>query len=153
MKVFERLNQYRFETIWKVRCSPERAFRVLRELPKYPEWWPEVREVAGDGDLGVKVTIRATLPYSLTFDMQQKVIDEKSGTLEANMSGDLEGSSRWRIAPSGEFCLLAFQEEVRMNKPMLRWLAPIARPVFKFNHSLMMSHGQRGLERYLLNGE
>ncbi|MGI8426418.1 MAG: SRPBCC family protein [Actinomycetota bacterium] len=149
MNLFERLNHYRFETVWKVEGPRDRVFGVLRDLPRYPQWWREVQEVVGNGNSGLKVTIRATLPYSLAFDMQQDVVDELGGILKAAMKGDLEGFSRWRIVEKGGDCLLTFQEEVRMNKPLLRWLAPIARPIFKINHFLMMKHGQEGLRRYL----
>jgi len=153
MRVFERLNRYRFETFWKVKGPSDRVFGILRDLPEYPLWWREVRQVSADGASGAKVTIRATLPYSLTFGMQQEVVDEQAGILKAAMTGDLEGFSRWEITESAGECLLSFQEEVRMNKPLLRWLAPIARPVFRVNHSLMMKHGQQGLRRYLGIGE
>jgi len=147
------MNEYRFESVWQVPCSRVKVFAVLRDLSIYPQWWSEVRRVSGAGDSAVKVTIRATLPYSLTFEMQQKVVDEESGVLEAAMNGDLQGTSRWKIVERGGMCFLTFQEEVRMNKPLLRWLAPIARPVFRVNHSLMMKHGQQGLRRYLGIGE
>ena len=65
------------------------------------------------------------------------------------MNGDLEGFSRWAIAASSGGALDVFDEKVVVNKGLLRRLALIARPAFKGNHALMMSHGRRGLRAYL----
>ena len=65
------------------------------------------------------------------------------------MTGDLEGTSSWTVSANGDGCSLVFEEEVEANKRLLRLLAPIARPAFTFNHSIMMRRGQAGLRKYL----
>ena len=65
------------------------------------------------------------------------------------MAGDLEGFSRFSITPTSRGSRLVFEEEVTTNKRVLNWLAPLARPAFKWNHSLMMRHGLAGLKTYL----
>jgi hypothetical protein len=42
-----------------------------------------------------------------------------------------------------------FEEEVTVTKRSLRWLAPLARPVFRANHAAMMRHGRAGLTAHL----
>jgi hypothetical protein len=73
--------------------------------------------------------------------------------LEAKLTGDLEGFSRWTITATGSGADLLFEEEVVTTKALLRRLAPIARPAFRANHALMMRHGERGLRTYLAGYE
>jgi hypothetical protein len=122
---------------------------VVRDLATYPEWWPEVKRVDQIDAERAEVTITAFLPYSLTFVMQRDQDDIGTGVLEARMSGDLEGTSSWKVSRDGEGCSMLFEEEVRANKLLLRVLAPIARPAFTLNHTIMMRRGQAGLRKYL----
>jgi hypothetical protein len=46
-----------------------------------------------------------------------------------------------------------FEEEVTVNKRLLRVLAPVARSLFRANYSVMMKHAQAGLARYLIRFE
>jgi hypothetical protein len=85
----------------------------------------------------------------LVFRTRQSVRDTRNGLLEANMTGDLEGFSRWTVTPTGNGTLAVFDEDVVANKGLLRALEPIARPAFKANHWLMMRHGEAGLNVYL----
>lgn len=70
--------------------------------------------------------------------------------LEARLTGDLEGHSRWTLAPSpdGAGTVLQFGEEVEVRRRLLRTLS-FARPAFRFNHAVMMRAGERGLRRHL----
>lgn len=45
--------------------------------------------------------------------------------------------------------LLRFDEEVVSTKPVMNLLAPIARPLFRVNHTRIMRHGEQGLRRFL----
>ena len=89
------------------------------------------------------------LPYDLDFAIHQSVNDRPAGILEATLTGDLEGFSRWTVSASSGGTLALFDEEVIARKRLLRWLALIARPAFTINHSLMMRHGRQGLSAYL----
>lgn len=127
----------------------EQTFSVVRDLATYPRWWPEVKRVDRIDADRAEVTITALLPYSLTFLMERGVDDVGSGVLEARMSGDLEGTSSWKVSPDGKGCSLLFEEEVDANKRLLRVFAPIARPAFTLNHTIMMRRGQAGLRKFL----
>ena len=75
--------------------------------------------------------------------------DDAAGTLEAALSGDLEGMSRWTISRSGPATLAVFDEDVVARKALIRTLGPVARPAFRANHAVMMAAGKRGLVAYL----
>lgn len=34
-------------------------------------------------------------------------------------------------------------------KPWMNWLAPLARPIFEWNHNVLMRWGEKGLKRLL----
>ncbi len=143
------LRDYRFTSYWRVRATVEEAYAALHDLESYPAWWPEVKEATRVDDKTFALRCRSTLPYDLVFHTTQAVEDPSSGILEASMTGDLEGFSRWTIRPGPEGSVMRFDEEVTTNKRSLNLLAPIARPAFKANHTLMMRHGEAGLRTFL----
>jgi hypothetical protein len=142
-------NRYEFRNRWAVDASPDSAYVVLEALDRYPRWWPEVREVRKVSDQAYEVRARSLLPYDLIFVTHEGTRDPVNRVLEAKLTGDLEGFSRWTItpAPSGAGADLLF------DRALLRRLAPIARPAFRANHALMMRHGERGLRTYLAGFE
>ena len=143
------LTHYRFRSVWTADVSPEEAFAVLEDLSAYPHWWPEVKEVSKVSDGRFELRCRSLLPYDLRFVGEQRTADRDRGILELDMTGDLEGFSRWTITGGAGHSHLVFDEEVVTNKKMLNRLAPIARPFFKVNHTLMMRHGEAGLRTFL----
>jgi hypothetical protein len=52
-------------------------------------------------------------------------------------------------APGRMLTVADYTQRVRLAEPLLRIGAPIAGPLLRFNHSLMMQAGERGLARYL----
>jgi hypothetical protein len=143
------LNFYRFRSQWQVPAAPTEAYGVLSALAEYPRWWSEVRRAVQVSDDVFEVTVRSLLPYDLDFVSRQARQDAEAGILEAAMTGDLEGFSRWTISPVRAGTRLVFEEEVVVAKPLLRRLAAVARPAFRANHALMMRHGERGLRTFL----
>ena len=144
-----RLNHYEFQSVWHMDTAPGDAYDALEELGDYPLWWPEVKEAERLSDTKYLLRCRSFLPYDLRFTTEQAKRDRDAGVLEAHMEGDLEGFSRWTISSDGEGTRLVFDEVVITNKGLLKILAPVARPAFKANHSLMMKNGRRGLTAYL----
>jgi uncharacterized protein YndB with AHSA1/START domain len=143
-------NFYRFRSVWHLDAPPHDVYDALERLPDYPTWWREVRETVQLTDDSYRVRCQATLPYDLVFTSTQERRDPVERVLQARLVGDLDGFSRWTIAPSPSGGTDAvFEEEVVATKPLLRRLAPVARPAFKANHLLMMRHGQAGLRTYL----
>ena len=143
------LRNYRFRSIWYVDVGPDVVFDVLRDISTYMSWWPEIKDVWRIDDETADVRARSFLPYDLRFMMARSRDDRDAGVLEVSMTGDLEGFSRFTITPSDGGSRIVFDEHVVTNKKLLNWLAPLARPAFRFNHTLMMRHGLAGLKTYL----
>lgn len=141
-------NFYSFRSVWSLDCPPAHAFELLREVPEFTSWWPEVKEARALGGGRFSVRARALLPYSLNFVGERRIEDPELGVLEMSMTGDLEGFSRFSIEEWGQGSRIVFEEQVLATKSLLRRLAPVARPVFYANHWVMMRRGQAGLRTY-----
>jgi hypothetical protein len=142
-------NDYSFRSLWQVDAKPDDVYQALREVDDYPEWWPEVRSVEPVDEATYDMVVRSLLPYDLVFRTFRSLEEPQSRMLEAQMTGDLAGFSRWTITPAIHGTTLVFEERVEARKPMLRRLGAVARPAFVANHALMMRHGRRGLRAYL----
>ena len=143
------LNSYRFRSGWEVDAPPADVYRVLEAVDQYPEWWLEVRATQRLADDRYRFRIRSLLPYDLAFVGTQWERDPRAGVLSIRMEGDLEGCSRWTISPKGSLTTVTFDEEVEVRKSLLRRLAVIARPAYKWNHAVMMQHCRSGLRACL----
>jgi Polyketide cyclase / dehydrase and lipid transport len=143
------LHRYRFRSVWPVDAAPEDAYRALREIEDYPAWWPEVRSVTRVDESTYDIVCRSTLPYDLSFRTVRSRQDPKGRVLEAAMTGDLDGFSRWTVVDAPAGSSLVFEEQVEARKALLRRLGLVARPAFVANHAAMMRHGRAGLRAYL----
>jgi hypothetical protein len=141
--------RYKFRSEWPVEVPPADAYTALRVISSYPKWWPEVRETNELSETRYELLCRSLLPYDLRFVIERSREDPEARVLEASMTGDLEGFSRWTITGDDHSSVCVFEEEVITNKRLLNLLAPALRPSFRFNHTLMMRHGHRGLQTFL----
>jgi hypothetical protein len=142
-------NFYVFQSAWSLEAPVDDVFVALSELVAYPSWWPEVRTVREVSPGSAELVCRSLLPYDLVFSSSQTRRDPEMGVLEAALTGDLDGFSRWTISPAAGGSLAVFDEEVTAQKALLRRLGRVARPAFEANHTLMMRHGRRGLRTFL----
>ena len=149
---------YRFVTTWKLRAPIDEVWAALADTERWPEWWSGVISVtplkAGDPDgIGAasRYVWRSKLPYSLAFDVEVVRIEPPT-LVEGRASGDLEGSGIWRLSEDGDTTTAEYTWAVRTTARWMNLLAPIARPIFAWNHDYVMARGAEGLAR-LLNAE
>ncbi len=145
------LTHYVFRSTWHVAAPPAAVTSVLNDLPSYPAWWPEIRQVRPLGDGRFEVLARSLLPYELRFVSEAAAPGPgpDPGVIEARLSGDLEGWVRWRVEEADGGCRLAYDQEVTTHKRLLNAMAPVARPAFRANHAVMMRHGEAGLRAFM----
>lgn len=143
------LNHYEFRSAWSIDAAPGGLFDALNDVVGYARWWPEIKEVVDLGDDRYVIVARSLLPYNLRFESRPGVVDRDAGILETLMTGDLEGYSRWKLAPEGGGTRVVFEERVEANKKLLRRLALVGRPLFIANHALMMHNARRGMAVYM----
>jgi uncharacterized protein YndB with AHSA1/START domain len=147
----------RFELVthWHVAAPPVKVWAELNTPEAWPRWWRAVKRVetlsGGDAN-GVGTSRRFTwtsaLPYELTFDMTITRI-EPVHIVEGQARGELNGLGRWTITPEGEGTHVRYDWQVELGKPWQRALAPVLRPAFAWNHSVVMGWGYQGLCRRL----
>ena len=133
---------YRFLTTWMVDAPPEDVWNAIYHPERWPEWWKGVQSVEklrdGDGD-GVGSVYRhrwrSVLPYTVSFDVETTRVA-------------LAGTGRWRFF-RGDATVVTYEWLVRTTKPWMNAVAPIARPVFEWNHDVVMRRGGEGLARLL----
>jgi hypothetical protein len=69
--------------------------------------------------------------------------------LEAVAIGDLNGVGRWTLTPNGSGTDVRYDWNVRVRAGWMNALAPVARPLFEWNHDAVMRSGGQGLGRLL----
>ncbi|MFD3504277.1 SRPBCC family protein [Streptomyces sp. NPDC058676] len=140
---------YRFHSRWHLPVAPAVVYDALERVEQYPHWWRQVREVDRIDCTTAVVRIRSLLPYGMTFTAREVRRDPAARILEIAVSGDIDGWARWTVTADGTGSLARYEQEVHVNKPLLRRLAVPGRPVFRANHRLMMRAGRRGLAGHL----
>jgi len=131
------------------------AWEVLQEPLSWPEWWRGVERVSelssGDGrrvGAHYRIAWRSRIPYELEFDFTVRRIDEPC-CMEGDATGELEGTGVWRLFEQGGVTAVVYDWDVATTKRWMRVLAPAARPVFEYNHDVVMRWGGEGLARRL----
>lgn len=151
-----RLTAYTFRDEWRVAAPIEAVWPIVRDVATYPRWWVEFVEARRTNDLdgvGAVVAIHAksALPYHMHFEIE--VVRQEPPRLSAvRVRGDLNGEMTWTLAPHAGGTRLVFEETVSTGKPLLNALAPLFKPLFAWNHRIMMRNGEAGLRRLLGEG-
>ena len=149
------MKTYEFVTIWRVQAPIEVVWDEIYHSERWPTWWKGVERVVelqkGD-DLGVgsvrEYTWKSKLPYRLSFAMKAVRV-EPPFLLEGIASGELEGKGLWQLTGDGRETVARYDWQVLTTKRWMNLLAPIARPMFQWNHDVVMSWGAEGLARRL----
>lgn len=148
------MEEYRFVTAWCLDAPIERVFEAIDDAAAWPRWWKGVTRAElvepGDGR-GIgrlwRLTWRSRLPYELSFE-SRVTRREPPYLLEGNADGELVGVGRWRLYV-GQGTAVVYEWNVRTSRPWMNRLAPVARPLFAWNHDVVMRQGAEGLARLL----
>ena len=145
---------YAFLTTWIVDAPREDVWRAIYEIERWPEWWRGVRRVEkleeGD-DAGIGALYRhewrSVIPYPVRFETRITDI-QPLDLIEAVAQGELAGTGRWRFF-GGPETAVTYEWNVRTTVPWMNLVAPIARPVFRWNHNVVMHQGGEGVAALL----
>ena len=147
--------EYRFLTTWLIEADRERVWEAIWESERWPQWWRGVEEAVklGEGDsegvgqLG-RYVWRSRLPYPVRFEIRTTRV-ERPRLLEGEATGELAGTGRWRLFEQDGVTAVLYEWNVRTTMRWMNLLAPIARPVFQWNHDWVMRNGGEGIARLL----
>jgi Polyketide cyclase / dehydrase and lipid transport len=138
-------------TTWRLAVPLQRVWAAIEDAGNWPAWWPYVTGVTllepGNGTgLGSarRFHWRTALPYTLSFEARVVAL-RAPFAIDAQVSGDLTGMGRWRLSRAAGMTLARYHWEVSAAKPWMRRLAPLARPLFEWNHRRVMQKGGEGL--------
>ena len=146
---------YQFSTVWRVEASVQEVWEILCHPDLWPEWWESLEQIIelkkGDGrGIGAlhRYTWKGALPYRLTFDIHVLTIQPLC-LLEGEASGEVEGRGVWSLTERGRETIVRYDWDIRTNARWMNVLAPLAGPVFRWNHDRVMRDGAKGLARRL----
>ena len=150
-------NQYHFITHWRVAATVQEVSDIIGDALSLVHWWPSVYlsvtelqpgESSGVGRV-IALHTKGWLPYTLKW--QFRVTDARTPygfSLEA--WGDFEGRGVWTFQPDGEHVDITYDWKISAEKPLLRYLSFILKPVFAANHRWAMARGEESLKRELV---
>lgn len=150
-------NEYHFITYWRMRSSAQEVIDILSDVENLPRWWPSVylkvtQIEPGDKDgIGKKVDLytKGWLPYTLRWEFSiTESNTPRSFTLQAK--GDFVGCGTWTFQQDGAWVNIAYDWKIRAEKPLLRSLSFILKPLFAMNHRWAMAKGEESLRLELL---
>jgi hypothetical protein len=143
-------HEYRFVTHWRVEGTAEEVYGLIDDPSDFVRWWPSVWlrvEVINEGPDGqvVRLLSKGWLPYLLNWT--SRVTDcDRLHHIFLRASGDFEGEGRWSFRPDGSFVDIEYIWTIEANKPLLRHLSFLLKPLFAANHQWAMARGEESLK-------
>jgi hypothetical protein len=146
-------NEYHFITQWRVRASIQEVSSILGNAADLPRWWPsvylnvEILEPGDESGVGgvVELFTKGFLPYTLQWKFRVIESDAPHGfALEA--FGDFVGHGVWTFIQDGDFCEILYDWRIEAEKPILKNLSFLMKPIFSANHHRAMKKGLESLE-------
>lgn len=138
---------YRLTTTWVLGAERERVFEIVRDFEAWPEWWPGVERVTLDGD-SMEQVWRSRLPYAVRFGAIVEAI-EPPELVRGRVDGALRGTGLCVLREVPEGTQVEFELAVETTEAWMNLIAPLARPVFVWNHDELMRRGGEGIARRL----
>ena len=150
------IKKYHFITNWRVEATCQEVYITLKEANDLKRWWHSVYldvKTLEKGDahgLGkvVELYTKGWLPYTLKWQFRVTEVHPNtfSGfSLEA--FGDFVGRGIWTFEQDGAFCNIVYDWEIEAEKPLLKYLSFLMKPIFSANHLWAM---RKGLESLVL---
>jgi len=148
---------YHFIDKWRVEGEVKEVADIIEDALSLPRWWPavyfevKVIEPGGEGGIGKLIELRAGgwLPYTLLIKFRTVESNYPYGfKMEAN--GDLEGTGIWIFEQDGDHVNVTYDWTISANKPIIRQLSFLLKPIFRSNHNWTMKRGEESLKLELL---
>jgi len=146
---------YEFVTLWEFNAPVRRVWDEIYHTDRWPQWWKAVEAVeliAPGEESGIgavrKFTWRGVLPYRLSFEMTTTRL-EPCVRLEGVAVGELSGSGSWCFSEQASKTRVRYEWRVDTSKRWMQLLSPLARPLFMWNHDVVMRWGFEGLQQRL----
>jgi hypothetical protein len=150
-------NEYHFIAHWRVEATCEEVYAVLDGVADLPRWWPAVylsvkrlppEPERGPGNV-YELWTKGWLPYTLRWRMRRTAKNPPHGfTFEA--WGDFVGRGEWTFTQDKPCVDVTFDWRLRADKPLIKALSWLFKPIFSANHRWAMTKGEESLNLELL---
>jgi len=140
--------EYRFVNRWRVPGEICEIADILQQPQEFGRWWPaawlDYTPIAnGDANnIGARFgyRVKGWLPYSLNlvFTVTER---EAPGRFVVSCTGDLVGTGVWTLRQDGRMVDVEYDWRVRPERPLIRRLSPLVKPIFRSNHFWVMRNG------------
>ena len=146
---------YHYVDEWHFLAPIEAVWTEISDPLDWASWWPSFERVEqtepGD-ERGVgavhRYTVKGALPYRVSFEMRT-ILVEKHRRIEGEALGDVRGRGIWVFDGDEQLTHVRYDWIVETTRPWMILLAPIARPLFGWNHHRVMRRGLEGLTERL----
>lgn len=141
---------------WHVAAAPAAVWVLLAEIEAWPRWWRYVKRArivsrsatTPVGDVAA-IDWRSALPYGLKLRVATTA-SERPRLLEGHADGDLRGVGTWLIEAADDGGSdVTYRWEVALERPWMRRFAWLLRPLFEWNHFVVMRAGAHGMAHAL----
>ena len=149
-------NRFRLNSFWLVEGRTRDIFALLSDVGQLKMLWPaafvDVKELATGDENGVGkagwVRSAGFLPYNLEWYFRViEAHNNRQYIIEA--WGDFEGQGTWVLKQHGNYVAITFDWHVRVEKPIVRFLCKLCKPLLVANHRWAMTKGEKSLQRAL----
>ena len=144
---------YSFITYWEIKAPIEKVWALIYNSTNWVTWWKgvvDVVELEQGNENGIdsvrRYTWKSKLPYTLSFDMKLTEL-EYCKKLSGIAFGELEGNGTWIFKEKDGTTLVTYYWNIVTNKAWMNWLAFLLKPIFIYNHNIIMRWGKEGLEK------
>ncbi len=148
-------NQYHFETNWRLRGTEAEIYQILDNVNELPRWWPSVYldinviEKGTDEGVGkvVELYTKGFLPYTLSW--QFRTTEKRfPNHLALEAFGDFKGTGVWTIKQEmdSDYCKVHYDWKITAEKPILKKMSFLLKPIFSANHHWAMQKGEESLK-------
>jgi hypothetical protein len=150
-------HQFRFVEEWRLPgATAAEVYEVLAQGELLPQWWRgvylEARRLTPGSDprVGAKLAakVRGFLPFVLNFEIEATELDPPRRVAVAT-SGDLSGAWRATLTQEDWGVRADLLFTVEIDRPGMRLVAPLLRPLFALNHYWTTPRGEKGLRAFL----
>lgn len=145
-------HKYHFITHWRVKGTVEEVSDILGDAPALARWWPSVylnvQELEPGNEQGVGKVVslytKGWLPYTLRWQFRVTESREPYG-FSLDAWGDFVGRGVWTFEQAGQWVNITYDWLVLADKPLLRYLSFLLKPIFAANHHWAMARGEESL--------
>lgn len=147
--------KYLFITTWKIKAPLKDVWEAIYYSEEWPAWWKDFTSVTeiekgDDQSIGsIRVyKLKSPLIYTLRFNLiLTKRADQQY--LEGMAWGDLDGTGSWAFKEAAGTTEVKCTWHVATNISWMNAFACVLKPLFKYNHGLVMKNGAKALSKKL----